>query len=76
MNVLTKYFPSASIFCHQINHPLGLHDLYKGRKVTVTQVTEGPGKLHSGERTGTIATKGNWDSAVPETQETFTASEA
>lgn len=40
MNVLTKYFPSASIFCHQINHPLSLHDLYKGRKVTVTQVTD------------------------------------
>ena len=25
--VLTEYFPSTSIFCHQINHPLCLHDL-------------------------------------------------
>lgn len=27
INVLTKYFPSTSIFCHQINHPFCLHNL-------------------------------------------------
>lgn len=74
MNVLTKYLPSASIFCHQINHPLCLHDLYKGGKWQWHR-WQAPGRepvlyrgLHSGEGTGAIVTKGS--------QETFTASES
>lgn len=34
VKVLTKYLPSASVFCHQVNHALCLHDLCKGKTVT------------------------------------------
>lgn len=42
VKVLTKYLPSASVFCHQVNHALCLHDLRKSKRAMWHRRQAGP----------------------------------